>query len=77
MVSAFYAYHGNGNSIILVKMNFSAITYAAFVSNYFLCLLQILELTISRSLVRLIQQLVDEDGSVKDSAVCPHFDEQT
>ncbi|KAM3319657.1 endonuclease MutS2 [Capsicum chacoense] len=28
----------------------------------------ILELTISRSLVRLIQQLVDEDGSVKDSA---------
>lgn len=34
-----------------------------------LCL-QIVELEISRSLVSFIQQLVDEDGSVKDSAVC-------
>ncbi|KAK4734818.1 hypothetical protein R3W88_009079 [Solanum pinnatisectum] len=31
----------------------------------------IMELTISRSLVRFIQQLVDEDGSVKDSASSP------
>lgn len=27
-------------------------------------------LVINRSLVKLIQQVVDEDGSVKDSAVC-------
>lgn len=72
MVSALYASHRNGN-IILVTMSFSAIIYGAFVSNYFLYLMQIMELTISRSLVRFIQQLVDEDGSVKDSAVCPHF----
>lgn len=35
--------------------------------------LQILELVINRSLIRMIQQVIDEDGSVKDSAVCSLF----
>ena len=37
--------------------------------------MQIMGLVINRSLVKLIQQVIDEDGSVKDSAVCsllPH-----
>lgn len=47
-------------------------------SHYFACFdsllylqlfFQIMELVISRSVVKLVQQLVDEDGSVKDSAV--------
>ena len=32
-------------------------------------MLQITELVISQSLIKFIEQLVDEDGSVKDSAV--------
>lgn len=32
-------------------------------------MLQIMELVISHSLIKFIEQLVDEDGSVKDSAV--------
>lgn len=32
-------------------------------------MLQIMELVISQSLIKFIEQLVDEDGSVKDSAV--------
>lgn len=32
-------------------------------------MLQIVELVISQSLVKFIEQLVEEDGSVKDSAV--------
>lgn len=31
---------------------------------------QIMGFVINRSLVKLIQQVIDEDGSVKDSAVC-------
>jgi hypothetical protein len=37
--------------------------------------MQIMGLVINRSLVKLIHQVIDEDGSVKDSAVCsllPH-----
>ncbi|XP_028116074.1 uncharacterized protein LOC114313858 isoform X1 [Camellia sinensis] len=33
----------------------------------------IMELVVSRSLVKFVQQLIDEDGSVKDSAVCSSF----
>lgn len=36
---------------------------------FFLILWQILELVVSQSLMKFIQQLIDEDGSVKDSAV--------
>lgn len=32
--------------------------------------LQIMGFVINRSLVKLIQQVIDEDGSVRDSAVC-------
>lgn len=31
---------------------------------------QIMGFVVNRSLVKLIQQVIDEDGSVKDSAVC-------
>lgn len=31
---------------------------------------QIMGFVINRSLVKLIQQVIDDDGSVKDSAVC-------
>jgi hypothetical protein len=37
--------------------------------------MQIMGLVINRSLVKLIHQVIDEDGPVKDSAVCsllPH-----
>lgn len=36
---------------------------------FFLILWQIMELVVSQSLIKFIQQLIDEDGSVKDSAV--------
>lgn len=31
---------------------------------------QIMEFVVNRSLAKLIQQVIDEDGRVKDSAVC-------
>lgn len=32
--------------------------------------LQIMEFVVNRSLVKVIEQVIDEDGSIKDSAVC-------
>lgn len=35
--------------------------------------MQIMGLVINRSLVKFILQVIDEDGSVKDSAVCTYL----
>lgn len=43
--------------------------YNDIVLPYGVLMLQILELIVSQSLLKFIEQLVEEDGSVKDSAV--------
>lgn len=77
MVSAFHASICDGTYVVILFMNIyvpDSHLFLCFDSLLYLQLfLQILELVISRSVVKLVQQLIDEDGSVKDSAVCSHI----
>lgn len=61
----------DGPRFRVLIIRFSLLIILCFYDHSFLCILfQIMEFVPNRSLVRLIEQVIDENGSVKDSAVC-------
>lgn len=61
--------------ISICNFNFVVVSSSLFVS---LHLLQIMQPVIKRSFVKLVEQVIDPNGTIKDSAVCSlsHFDLQ-